>query len=50
MSSNNQEIEFGEDGSVDLSKFRRSFSDVSRNDAGKSIVQSDHQVIFLMMS
>ena len=46
MSFNNQEIEFGEDGSVDLSKFRRSFSDVSRNDAGKSIVQSDHQVIF----
>ncbi len=46
MSSDNIEIKFCEDGSVDLSDFRKSFSDVSRNDAGKSVVQSDHQVIF----
>lgn len=46
MSSDNLEINFCEDGSVDLSNFRKSFSDASRNDEGKSVVQSDHQVVF----
>ena len=46
MNSDETELKFHEDGSVDLSNFRKSFSDVSRNDAGKSVVQSDHQVIY----